>query len=334
MSLSLYVEPETWRAQLSGVLMRNPGLVPVIKGNGYGFGVERLAAEASRLGVDTVAVGTRREVEPVRAHFSGDIIVMEPWHPRLSTAVAEADPRIVRTLSHPEALAAFRGSNHRAVVELRTAMRRHGLVSTQGAQGVRSLGWSLHLPLVGNPMTEVSEILQDNAITDGSVWLSHVSDRKLARLQKQHPDVRFRPRIGSSLWLGDRSAFQARATVLDVHPVSRGDRVGYRQNLMLRNGYLLVLSGGTSHGIGLEAPKPVSGAIPRGKVLAVGALAAGGLTLSPFTVDGKHRWFAEPPHMQVSLVVLHEDDTPPAIGDEVPVDVRMTTASFDRVLGF
>jgi hypothetical protein len=42
--------------------------------------------------------------------------------------------------------------------------------------------------------------------------------------------------------------------VVDVHPVKRGDRVGYRQRKVGKDGLLVVVSGGTAHGIGLEAP--------------------------------------------------------------------------------
>jgi hypothetical protein len=37
--------------------------------------------------------------------------------------------------------------------------------------------------------------------------------------------------------------------------------------------------------------------------------------------------------MQVSLVLLPGSVPPPPIGAEVAVDVRMTTTSFDRVVG-
>jgi hypothetical protein len=40
----------------------------------------------------------------------------------------------------------------------------------------------------------------------------------------------------------------------------------------------------------------------------------------------------EPPHMQVSMVWLPSGIAPPVVGSDVPVDVRMTTASFDRVV--
>ena len=55
--------------------------MPVIKGNGYGLGNERLAAEAALLGVDTVAVGTPDELPAVRAAFPGDVLVLTPSYP-------------------------------------------------------------------------------------------------------------------------------------------------------------------------------------------------------------------------------------------------------------
>ena len=60
MSLSLYVDETAGshprRARL------HPGLVPVLKGNGYGFGLHRLVRKAA-WPADTVAVGTYDEVE-------------------------------------------------------------------------------------------------------------------------------------------------------------------------------------------------------------------------------------------------------------------------------
>src|SRR4051794_41784398 len=71
MPLRLYVDAGRWRAHLQRVRDAHPGIVPVLKGNGYGFGVPRLAEEASRLGVGTVAVGTYSEVAPVAAACGG-----------------------------------------------------------------------------------------------------------------------------------------------------------------------------------------------------------------------------------------------------------------------
>ncbi len=100
---------------------------------------------------------------------------------------------------------------------------------------------------------------------------------------------------------------------------------------MPRDGHLLIIAGGTSHGIGLEAPKASAGAIQRGKSLAKGGLEAAGFSLSPFTIDGKQRWFAEPPHMQASMVFLPASAAVPEVGDSVEVAVRFTTATFDAV---
>mgnify|MGYP000692882946 CR=1 FL=1 len=43
MSLTLSVDGERWRAHLRTTAERFPGLVPVAKGNGYGFTIGRLA---------------------------------------------------------------------------------------------------------------------------------------------------------------------------------------------------------------------------------------------------------------------------------------------------
>ena len=42
MSLTLSVDGERWRAHLRATAERFPGLVPVAKGNGYGFTTGRL----------------------------------------------------------------------------------------------------------------------------------------------------------------------------------------------------------------------------------------------------------------------------------------------------
>jgi len=53
---------------------------------------------------------------------------------------------------------------------------------------------------------------------------------------------------------------------------------------------------------------------------------------SPFTVSGTMPRFAEPPHMQCSLLSLPDGVAPPRIGDEVPVRMRLTTTTPDAVI--
>jgi hypothetical protein len=174
--------------------------------------------------------------------------------------------------------------------------------------------------------------LRRHQLPTDTLWVSHVSDVGLSTLHRRHPETRFRPRSGTALWLGDRSSYRARGTVLAVHPPRRGKRFGYRQRKAPGDGHLLIIGGGTSHGVALSAPRTASGAMSRLKLAAEGALEAGGRALSPFYVAGQRRWFAEPPHMQVSMVWLPSGATPPVVGDSVDVDIRMTTATFDRVI--
>jgi hypothetical protein len=335
MSLTLYVDGPRWRDHLAATAAADPGLVPVAKGNGYGFGVARLARRAEWLGVDTIAVGTYLEVAEVDRRFSGTILVMQPWRP---FGHAPSDSRLVHTVGRLEDLAELgsRGDRPRVVLEALTSMRRHGLVAADlatartSAEGVRVEGHALHLPLGGGHVPEVERWL---AAAPAQRWyVSHLAADELAELRRRHPEIQFRARVGTSLWLGDRGALAARATVLDVHPVHRGDRVGYRQRRILRTGSVLVVSGGTAHGIGLEAPAAATSSRQRAVSLARGSLDAAGRALSPFVVGGRQRWFVEPPHMQVSMLFLPAGATAPAVGDEVDVRVRHTITTFDRVV--
>lgn len=167
----------------------------------------------------------------------------------------------------------------------------------------------------------------------GALWVSHLTDDELRVVRAAQPELTLNVRVGTRLWLGARSTLVARGTVLAVHPVRRGEHSGYQQRRALRDGALLVLGGGTAHGVALAAPSPVRSVRQRVVAAGSGVLEAGGWALSPFTVAGRQRWFAEPPHMQVSLVQLPAGVPPPAVGDEVDCDVRLTTAAFDQVVG-
>lgn len=342
MPLSLYVDGPRWRDHLTAVSAAQPGLVPVAKGNGYGFSVGRLARRAEWLSAPMIAVGTYREVAEVERRFSGDILVLEPWRPFLTDV--PYGHRIIHTVGRAGDLAklAEGADRPRVVLEALTCMRRHGLsqdelpalsrlaMNGRAAPGVRFEGQALHLPLGTGHVAEVQHWL---STAPAPRWfVSHLGTDELTDLQARHPDVEFRPRVGTALWLGDRSFLSARASVVDVHRVRRGERVGYRQRAVGREGYLLVVAGGTSHGIALEAPAAAASARQRAVALARGGLDAAGRALSPYVVDGKQRWFIEPPHMQVSMVFLPAGSAVPDIGDELAVQVRFTTTSFDRVV--
>ena len=124
---------------------------------------------------------------------------------------------------------------------------------------------------------------------------------------------------------------RAAATVLQVLPVRRGERLGYRQYRSARDGWLVMVAGGTAHGVGLQAPRAVRGLRPRARALARSGLAAMNRVRSPFTWDGRRPWFAEPPHVLVSMLMLPRDTDPPKPGMELAADLRYTATRFDRI---
>jgi alanine racemase len=341
MPFELNVDAERWRRGLRATVDATPGIVPVIKGNGYGFGRDLLAGEAHDLGLGMIAVGTYAEVPGALAAFDGDVMVLTPWRPFFTDIVH--DERVIHTVGRVDdiaALAAAPGGPIRVLVEGETSMARHGLDRHELASAVAALGeltvegFAIHLPMTGDNLGEAESwaaALEASQLETTTFYVSHLTPAELTALRERRPRLDVRPRIGTSLWLGDLGALSVRATVLDRHLVARGERVGYRQRPMPRDGHLLVIAGGTSHGIGLEAPKASAGVVQRGKSLAKGGLEAAGFSLSPFTIDGKQRWFAEPPHMQASLVFLPSNARAPEVGNTVDVAVRFTTATFDAV---
>ncbi len=342
MALTLYVDTARWRAHQKTVVDQFPGIVPVCKGNGYGFGHERLADETGRLGTDLLAVGTTYEAAQMKDWFGGDLLVLTPY--RVGEEPVPLPDRVVRSVSTVEGVRALVGA--RVVIEVMSTMRRHGvspedLPKLHGAiDDVRLEGFSIHLPLDGveraiDPVEEVfgwMERLRAARLPLRTMFVSHLSPAHLAQLQQQFPQTRFRARIGTRLWLGESAALEYRGAVLDVTRVSRGERYGYRQQKAAGDGHLVVVAGGTSHGVGLEAPKAVHGVMPRAKGVARAGLATVNRNLSPFIWAGKQRWFAEPPHMQVSLLFLPSDVAPPAVGDELVAHLRNTTTRADRVV--
>ena len=352
MSLTLHVDTERWRAHQDEVLARHPDLVPVAKGvNGYGLGIPNLMEAASKLaagGVEITAVGTAAEAEQAKDHYSGRLLVLTPY--LIGEDIRDLPDRVIRTAASVEAVEALLG--RRVVVDLLTSMRRFGL-EKQDIPRLRTVlesdqarveGFAVHMPLdraAGGHdyVREVSDwvdALVAGGIPVRTLFVSHLSPDEISTLAKRHPGTTVRPRIGTQLWLGDRKALQARGTVHAVQKVSKGDRFGYRQHKARGDGYLIVVSGGTAHGVGLENPKNfgrgVAGLAPRAKFVARAGLALLNRTMSPVSWQGKTLWFAEPPHMQVSVLFLPAGVTPPKVGEELPVEVSPVMTHVDRVV--
>jgi alanine racemase len=347
MSLTLTVDGERWRDHLRTTAAATPGLVPVMKGNGYGFGVGRLARKADWLGVDTIAVGTYHELPEVEQRFHGDLMVLTPWRPTGPRPPESVAPeRVVHTVSRLADLLALldRQPEARIVLERLTSMRRHGMSAQElraagqllAGRPARVEGVALHLPLAhGAHLTEVVHLVNDVVAAElptMRLWVSHLTPPELVTLRSSYADFEVRPRVGTELWLGDREAMRVTSTVLDVHEVERGDVFGYRGRTAPKAGHILVVSGGTAHGIGLEAPTGDHSIKARAATLARGGLDAAGFVRSPFTVDGKPRLFAEPPHMQASMLFLPHGPRVPAVGEQIDVRVRFTATTFDTVV--
>lgn len=386
MSLLLQVDAARWTKHLANVQRAFPGIVPVIKGNGYGFGQVVAAEQAGRLGVRATAVGVVSEIADVAAHFPGDVVVLEPWDPSYSVDPERlpASGRLVLTASRLAAVRslariALAGMPVQVLFEGLTSMHRFGMSSEELADALaepevvdaiasgrlRVAGLSLHLPMtqpearnVGvlsadgtSPATgRVREVLgwcgiwsrarhalagrsgSGQSVMADTVWVSHLAVDEVAALHRLVPKLDLRHRIGTRLWLGDPLAFAAGATVLSVDELGPGSRVGYRQRKPPRGTRLVVASGGTSHGIAMTAPSPVTTIRQRVVTAGTGALDATGRALSPFRIGGKRLWFAEPPHAQVSMLWQPTSQPAPHVGDLLDVEVRMTTVRFDEVV--
>lgn len=281
--------------------------------------------------------------------------------------------RVIRTIASKEALLALAAGHGsvRVILEAQTSMHRFGfdegeLLRVLADPDVREAfamgrilveGLAIHLPLA-QPADEVdprgaslgtakvrevvrwaglwqseTDVWPGHNSPASRVWVSHLDDAEMAAIVTSVPDIVLRPRIGTRLWLGDRSAVHAAGTVLAVHPLPAGSHVGYRQRTGPKDGTLVVVSGGTSHGIGLSAPTPGANVRERVVTAGTGALDAAGRALSPFRWAGKQRWFAEPPHQHVSMIWLPKGCMIPAVGDHMAAEVRFTTSRFDAVLG-
>ncbi|MFK0289104.1 alanine racemase [Streptomyces sp. NPDC090442] len=341
MALTLYVDTARWRAHQQSVLQQFPGLVPVCKGNGYGFGHERLAEEATRLGSDILAVGTTYEAAQIKDYFSGDLLVLTPF--RHGEEPVPLPDRAIRSVSSVEGVGGLVGA--RVVIEVMSSMKRHGVQPEDlpklaaAIEDVRLEGFAIHLPLDRTDGSDsVDEVigwmdrLRAARLPLHTMFVSHLKPDEFARLQQQFPQTRFRARIGTRLWLGDHDATEYRGSVLDVTRVAKGDRFGYRQQKAASDGYLVVVAGGTSHGVGLESPKALHGVMPRAKGVARAGLASVNRNLAPYVWAGKQRWFAEPPHMQVSILFVPGDAPEPKVGEELVAHLRHTTTQYDRVV--
>jgi alanine racemase len=348
LSFTLHVDGLAWRGAIRQLKSERPGLIPVAKGNGYGQGVERLARVCDEEGFATMAVGTVAEAIAVAPLFAGDVLVLTPWDPRTGQAEAQlgaeldgvAPGRVVRTVSDIVALEPLAAQGHgRIVLELGTAMRRFGLGPADlGAaralvpQGIEA--FSVHLPLATPGYDAVAQTVfraLEAGLEAPTIQVSHLTAAHCAKLAAE-TGLAVCPRLGTSLWIGSETALAASSTVRAVHPVDRRAKVGYRLATVPGPGHVVVVDGGTAHGVGLEAPRLGVGAKGRARDLARAAGRASGLVRSPFHLDGRALRYADSPHAQVSILWVPKGYRVPAVGEDLAVRVRHTIIRPDQVV--
>ena len=166
-----------------------------------------------------------------------------------------------------------------------------GLVEKARASGLRVEGVSIHPPLAGGDRQHRAEIERWLDVVDPSleVWVSHLSPTEYARLPTSH---RYRLRLGTTLWHGDKSALRLEASVLHTTTIAAGERAGYRLGMAERDGTLVIIGAGTANGV---------------HPLADGR--------SPFHHERRRLALIEPPHMHTSMAFVPAGDTCPHDGD-------------------
>ncbi|MDA8352541.1 MAG: alanine racemase [Firmicutes bacterium] len=368
MSLSLYLDRRKWYRHIDETEQHYPGFVPVIKGNGYGFGNEYLAEVALEKKKKVIAVGTVDEARQLgKIGTFSEVIVLTP----VMTELTRADLVSGRTytvgsreqlrflVKSFDRLLAEQGSvwsemdvtfRLNILLKCESTMKRYGF-SLQDAEripdwidGVQTdrvhvevAGMSIHFPkermTAAAREKQIGDWVRVMDRIDPSrrkMYLSHLTPAQYQAVVDRWPTIDFSIRLGTDLWLADKSFVETKSTVLDVKPIRRGERFGYKQLRSPRTGHLVYVAGGTANGVGLEAPACARGVKDWAKLTAFWLLGLVNRHLSPFSYRGKRLWFAEPPHMQTSVLLVPSGAPLPRPGEELPVQLRMTTAVFDR----
>jgi alanine racemase len=318
----LVVDEQNWRRHVAQVTERVEGLVPVVKGNGYGFGRSWLADTAAEFARE-VAVGTVHEAAARPGRPAATLDALTVLTPAIELP-ASLPPDMVLTVGHPAHVDVLRrrGWRGRVYVKLASSMQRYGvapdhldaLVSDVHDAGLTVHGFMLHPPLVDGHHTEIDNIAEITTWIDRldprvPLSLSHVSIESYALLQHTHPQRSLRLRMGTALWHGDRSFLQLRADVLDIREVIGPTRGGYRQLRIVDNSTLVMIGAGTAHGVTL---------LPDGR--------------SPFHHQRHRLTLLEPPHMHTSMALLDRRACAPRIGDWVDVQRPLITTTVDEIV--
>lgn len=317
MTVRLTVNRADWWHHVQRVATQyGDALVPVVKGNGYGFGRPVLHEAVSHVGRAFVCVGSVHELHDVPADL--DPVVLTP------TLEAPSDRRAVLTVGSEAHVHALRGWNGRVIVKLASSMQRYGvgpqqlpsLLHAVSQAGSTVVGFGIHLPLAGTDEQRLVEVGEWLPLLDPAVpvWLSHLQPASFTALADAHPQRTFRIRVGTALWHGvpKGSFLHLGADVLDTRPVSAGDHVGYWHSTVHCDGTLVSIGAGSAAGIA-----PLDDVDPHRR--------------SPFHYERQRLALVERPHMHTSLVVVPHGQPCPSVGDLVDVQRPLIGTQIDEL---
>ena len=302
MTVRLTVNRTRWWNHVTYVADTVNGLVPVVKGNGYGLGREGLAVAAVKLS-SIIAIGTVYELDGLPDQATP--VVLTP------TLTAPDSTDTVLTVGNQAHIDALQGWGGRVIVKLASSMRRYGggieLVAAAQRAGLRTVGVSIHPPLAGDDNAHRSDIVRHLPDIDPSldVWVSHLAPTTYETLPASH---QYKLRLGTYLWHGDREALKLEVDVLEARPIAEGERAGYRLNEVPSDGTLVMVGGGTAHGIT--------------------ALADG---RSPFHFERHRLTLLEAPHMHTSMLFVPAGDPCPSVGSWIDLQRPLTMTAVDEL---
>lgn len=302
MTIRLTVDRDRWWRHVSDAAAELEGLVPVVKGNGYGFGRLELAAIAVQLS-PLIAVGSIHELDGLPEEAIPVVLT-----PSLVAPDSDVPVLTVGSDAHVEALAGWGG---RVVVKLNSDMHRYGdgidLVTRAQRAGLRTVGVSIHPSLAASEESRRRQITERLTEIDPSldVWVSHVAPETYRALPPSH---RYKLRVGTYLWHGDREALHLEAQVLDTRPVAAGTPVGYRLSPAPGDGVLVMVGAGSANGV---TP------LPDGR--------------SPFHFARRRLTLIEPPHMHTSMVFVPAGDPCPEPGGWVDLQRPLIMTTVDEL---
>ncbi len=318
MSLRLTVNEHAFRTHVGHTVGTTPGLIPVVKGNGYGLGRPFLMQLVSELlgPTQAVAVGTVFEAQ--------DILAPTPVY--ILTPIGEFDQvaipsNAIPTVASERDLTVLqnKGWKNPVVVKLASPMQRFGVAVHEFlslVQHISAAGLSIHSCALHLPLHRTDEEIAEQLATwmplipeCVTVSLSHISAIQLATQQEKFPDALFEVRLGTALWHGDKSFFSLHTEVLAVHSIEKGTAAGYHSTAAPTDGHIVVVAAGTTHGV-----SPLENGS------------------SPFHFEKQRLTLLEAPYMHSAMCFVPLGQPCPKVGDAIDVQRPLNSVAPDITL--